>query len=99
MLEADIEKKACHAAKAAGWLAYKFSSPGKRSVPDRLFCKNGMAVFIEFKRPGGYLTPKQQFEIDKLQKAGFTATCCWSVNEAMSVLQAAENREGPPDVG
>lgn len=53
-LEKEIEKKVCDYAKASGMLVYKFTSPARRSVPDRLFIPEGKsAFFIEFKREGG----------------------------------------------
>ena len=85
-LEKDIERKACEWAKRQGWLAYKFTSPQRRSVPDRLFLKDGRAVFIEFKRPGGRLTAGQTRELRKLQQAGFMAEVAWSVEDAKAWL-------------
>lgn len=66
ILEKDIEKAVCSYAKRKGWLVYKFTSPSRRSVPDRIFIKYGSVFFIEFKRPGGKPTEKQANEIDKL---------------------------------
>ena len=84
--EAQIEAAACQWAKEQGWLAYKFTSPARRSVPDRLFIKDGRVVFIEFKRPGGKLTEGQEREIDRLRKAGVEVCVCYSVQEAKEVL-------------
>lgn len=81
-LEKDIERKACDWAKAEGWLVYKFTSPARRSVPDRLFIKDGRAVFIEFKRPGGKLTEGQHRELQRLQSAGMDAEVAYSVEDA-----------------
>lgn len=66
-LEKVIEKKVCDYAKANGCLVYKFTSPSRRSVPDRMFITNyGVVFFIEFKRRGCKPSPAQQAEIDKL---------------------------------
>ena len=49
------------------WTAYKFRSPGRRGVPDRLVLgPDGAHLFVEFKRPGEPLTPWQHREIRKL---------------------------------
>ena len=37
MLEKDIEKKVCDYAKSKNVLAYKFTSPARAAVPDRMF--------------------------------------------------------------
>lgn len=67
-LERDIEAKVVAYAKSLGCLCYKFTSPSRRSVPDRLFIgPNGQVWFIEFKRLGSQPTPAQEVEIGKIQ--------------------------------
>jgi hypothetical protein len=86
MLEKDIEAKACQAAKNLGWLVYKFASPARRSVPDRMFIKRGRVVFIEFKRPGGKLTRGQEREGDRIRQAGLPVYVCDSAASAQQIL-------------
>ena len=70
-LEKDIEKRVCDYSKKLGILCYKFTSPSRRSVPDRLFVLPGGKVFwIEFKRAGQKPTPAQYVEIEKIRKQG-----------------------------
>lgn len=71
-LEKVIEGKVCDHAKALGCLVYKFTSPSRRSVPDRLFIMpEGKGVFfIEFKRRGCEPTPSQEIEIGKIRAKG-----------------------------
>lgn len=61
MNEAAFQKRCVKKSKDRGWLAYKFSSPAHRGVPDMVFIKQGKVVFIEFKAPngGGRVTPLQ----------------------------------------
>jgi len=68
-LEKVIEKKVCDYAKSLGCLVYKFTSPARRSVPDRLFIMPGGkgVFFIEFKRKGCKPTPAQEVEIAKIR--------------------------------
>lgn len=87
VLEKDIERAACEWARSQGWLVYKFTSPNRRSVPDRLFLRDGKVVFIEFKRPGGKLTPMQEREIRKLQQAGVAAEVAFSLEDAQAWLK------------
>lgn len=71
-LEKVIEKKVCDYAKEQGCLVYKFTSPSKRSVPDRVFIMpDGKGCFfIEFKRLNQKPTDSQQVEIEKIRKQG-----------------------------
>lgn len=69
--EAKIERAVCDYAKGKGWLAYKFTSPGKRAVPDRMFLRDGTALFVEFKAPGKKPTVLQSHEHERLRAAGF----------------------------
>jgi hypothetical protein len=70
-LEKIIEQKVCDYAKSKGCLVYKFTSPSRRSVPDRMFIAPGGRVFwIEFKRLGLKPTPGQEVEIEKIRSKG-----------------------------
>lgn len=70
-LEKDIEKRVCDYAKSLKMLCYKFTSPSRRSVPDRMFITaTGEVWFIEFKRKGQKPTPAQEVEIAKIRKTG-----------------------------
>lgn len=72
MLEKHVESRVCNYAKEKyDFIAYKFTSPARRSVPDRLFCgPRGLHFFIEFKAPGKLPTPKQAREINRLIALG-----------------------------
>lgn len=68
-LEKVIEKKVCEYAKSKEMLAYKFTSPNRAAVPDRLFITSeGKVFFIEFKRLGKKTTPAQEREISLLKE-------------------------------
>lgn len=68
MLEKKIEEKVCDYAKEKGILAYKFTSPNRAAVPDRLFITpNGTVFFIEFKREGQKPTAPQEREHTRLR--------------------------------
>ena len=86
-LEKDIERKAVAAAKARGWISYKFVSPQQRGVPDRIFFREGKTVLIEFKRPGGRLSKLQELQINRLREAGIPVAVCYSVDEAIEALK------------
>lgn len=60
MLEKTIEKKLCQRIKALGGECEKFTSPGRRSVPDRLvILPGGKIIFVELKAPGKKPTDNQ----------------------------------------
>lgn len=71
MTEAQIEKRVSEHAKRKGWLVYKFQSPAQRGVPDRIFLKDGRAMFIEFKAPGKRATKQQLATHEKFREQGF----------------------------
>lgn len=65
MLEKDIEKYFRNAVEETGGLCWKFTSPGRRGVPDRIcILPNGRVFFAELKRPDAKARPDE-----KLQKA------------------------------
>lgn len=69
MLERDIERQVCEFARFRNLLVYKFTSPARAAVPDRVFIlPNGKVFFIEFKRPGAKATPAQAREHERLMK-------------------------------
>lgn len=89
-LEKDIEKKVCDHAKKLGCLVYKFTSPSRRSVPDRLFVMPDAkgVFFIEFKRRGEKPTAGQAVEINKILKNGTLVFLIDSVDSGCSLVNA-----------
>ena len=81
VLEKTVERRVVERAKAAGSIAYKFTSPGRPSVPDRLILspvppehREIVARYVRFtevKRPGGKPTPAQLREHEFLRGLGF----------------------------
>lgn len=87
MLERDIEAKVCDYAKSKGWLVYKFTSPARAAVPDRLFiAPGGRAVFVEFKREGQKPTVPQEREHDRLRKQGVSVFVVDNVPDGKAVV-------------
>lgn len=90
-LEKIIEQKVCDHAKQLGCLVYKFTSPARRSVPDRLFILPGGkgAFFVEFKRKGAVPTDAQQVEISKIRGQGFPVFVIDSVDSGRCLIADA----------
>jgi len=66
-VEARLVRKVKSELKGA---AYKYTSPSRRSVPDRILLFSGYCVFVEAKRPGQTWTGPQARERDKLRALG-----------------------------
>ena len=69
MLEKQIEKYLVDRVKKANGIAYKFVSPARRSVPDRMcVLSSGKIIFVEVKNEKGKLSDGQKREIKRLKK-------------------------------
>lgn len=85
--EKEIEGKACRYAKAAGCWVRKFTSPGQRAAPDRIFMTTrGVVFFIEFKAPGKRPTPLQQREINIIRSKGGHAHWADNLEDAKAII-------------
>ncbi|EIV4686601.1 VRR-NUC domain-containing protein [Salmonella enterica] len=79
--ESLIEKHLIAEVKKAGGIAYKFVSPGRRSVPDRIvLLPGGRLVFVECKAPGKPPRADQQREHERLRALGFAVVVLDSKN-------------------
>lgn len=71
MLEKTIEQALVKRVKALGGTAEKFTSPGRRSCPDRLVTlPGGRIIFIEVKAPGKKPTAKQTLDHERRRELG-----------------------------
>lgn len=67
LLEKQIERSVCEYARGHGLLVYKFTSPERAAVPDRMMITSqGKVFFIEFKREGIKATAPQMREHERL---------------------------------
>ena len=72
ILERDIEQYLVKEVAKMGGKSYKWSSPGNRSVPDRICCfPRGRIVFVECKAPGKKPTPLQFKVLQFLNSLGY----------------------------
>lgn len=78
MRESAVEKTICDHAETKGWIALKLRGAGDRGKPDRMFLRNGQAVFMEVKAPGKQPTALQERWLRQLNDAGFVAV--WTDN-------------------
>lgn len=89
MLEKQIETKVCDHAKTKNVLVYKFTSPARAAVPDRLFIgPTGRVWFIEFKREGQKPTPAQEREHARLRGHNVSVFVIDDVEQGKAVVDA-----------
>ena len=85
MFEKDIEAALVKRVKALGGTAEKFTSPNRRSVPDRLVTlPGGVIVFVEVKRPGGKPTEAQARDHQRRRDLGCRVVVIDNVRDAQS---------------
>lgn len=88
MLEREIETEVCkYAREKYDALAHKFTSPRRRSVPDRLFLfRGGITVFIEFKATGKKPTTGQLREIERLRERNHFVHVCDDIDQGRRIV-------------
>ena len=85
VLEKHVEGALVDAVKSVLGVPYKFSSPNRRSVPDRMCVfPDGMIVFVECKAPGNKPTPAQYREMETL----VSCHCCVCWLDTISAAHA-----------
>ena len=92
ILEKEIEKKVTDYAKTLGWLGYKWVSPGRAGVPDRLYFQYGHVMCIEFKALGKRATNLQKKHHRQLAGKGILVYVIDNVTEGKHVFDQARER-------
>ena len=87
MDEKTVERELVKRVKEEGGIAYKFTSPNRRSVPDRLcLLPGGKILFVECKAPGKKPTKLQAREHERLRAMGFDVVIVDNKKDAREVL-------------
>jgi hypothetical protein len=77
--ESEIERHFCWAVERAGGKAYKFTSPGRKGVADRIACMpDGTTWFVELKTKGGRLSKLQELFADEVKSLNQRYACLWT---------------------
>lgn len=96
MLESEIERAACKHAMSKGWLAYKWTSPGRAGVPDRIMITPaGDVFFMEVKAPTGRLSGLQIREHKVLRKNNVEVFTVYGLEQAKELIDNYDNKKGP----
>jgi hypothetical protein len=80
MRESDVENHFVWAVERLGGKTYKFTSPGRKGVADRIAClPDGSTWFVELKRPkGGRLSELQKLFAFDMARLNQRYACLWT---------------------
>lgn len=84
MLESKIEREVSKYAKSKGYLTYKFT--GHKGVPDRMYIKDGVVIFIEFKQEGKLPTKLQEKTISDIQSQSIPVYVIDNIDDGKEVI-------------
>lgn len=70
-LERDIQRRIIKRYQEEGYMVVKVILTNKDGFPDLMLLKDGIAKFIEVKRPGEKPRPLQVYRINELRAQGF----------------------------
>jgi hypothetical protein len=88
MRESEIEKHFVWTVERMGGITYKFTSPGRKGVADRIAClPDGSTWFVELKTKGGRLSPLQKMFAADMAALNQRYMCIWTkeqVNQWLS---------------
>lgn len=88
-LEKEIEAAAKRYAEKHGVLFWKFTSPGRAGVPDRvLIGPLGKIAFVEFKRKGKRPSDLQTHVLSVLRERNVMSTYVDNLDDAKKVIDA-----------
>jgi len=83
VLEKEIEQALVKRVKELGGLCEKFTSPGRRAVPDRIvMLPGGRIVFVECKAPGKKPTELQSRDHERRRALGFEVVVIDDLDQA-----------------
>lgn len=91
--ERDVERYLIKECEKRGWLCWKFVSPGRRGVPDRVVIRHGGVAFVEVKRKGGRVSPLQIRRIEELTRRGVAARVVETKGEIDEMIREWEGRD------
>ena len=81
ILEKDIQSAIKKRLEKFGWLVIKLIQTTLNGIPDLLALRDGEAVFIEVKRPGGKVSPLQTYRIKQIKDKQFQVIIAYSTTD------------------
>lgn len=82
MKEKIIENHFIWAVERMGGKTYKFTSPGRKGVADRIAClPDGSTWFVELKTKGGRLSALQKIFMSDMALLNQRYACLWTIEQ------------------
>ena len=88
MNESEVERHFVWTVERLGGKTYKFTSPGRKGVADRIAClPDGSTWFVELKTKGGRLSPLQKMFAADMAALKQKYACLWTKEQIDELLQ------------
>ena len=85
--ERTVEQELKRSVEKAGGCCYKFTSPSRAGVPDRIVVLRGRVVFVELKATGEKPRALQKAVAKMIRKAGGRVYCLSSVEQVLNFVK------------
>ena len=95
--ERKVEQALKRSVEKAGGCCYKFTSPSRAGVPDRIVVLRGRIVFVELKATGEKPRTLQRAVARAIRKAGGRVYCLSSVEQVLSFVKTLRKRYPPEE--
>ena len=95
MKESEVEKYFVWTVERMGGKTWKFTSPGRKGVADRIAClPDGTTWFVELKTKGGRLSPLQKMFADDMAALNQKYVCLWTKEQIDLFITTLPRRGG-----
>jgi hypothetical protein len=90
MKEKIVENHFVWAVERIGGKTYKFTSPGRKGVADRIAClPDGSTWFVELKTKGGRLSALQKMFMSDMALLNQKYACLWTIEQVDEWIKSA----------
>ena len=90
MREKIVENHFVWAVERIGGKTYKFTSPGRKGVADRIAClPDGSTWFVELKTKGGRLSALQKMFMSDMTLLNQRYMCLWTIDQVDEWIKSA----------
>jgi len=95
MKEKIVENHFVWAVERIGGKTYKFTSPGRKGVADRIAClPDGSTWFVELKTKGGRLSALQKMFMSDMTLLKQNYACLWTTEQIDEFIKTLPRRGG-----
>ena len=95
MKEKIVENHFVWAVERIGGKTYKFTSPGRKGVADRIAClPDGSTWFVELKTKGGRLSVLQKMFMSDMTLLNQKYACLWTTEQIDEFIKTIPRRGG-----